>query len=125
MLEKEIRSELSSLKEKLKEERAKLGEIPLNTTDAKKWKSFLKTIEDDVKIVNKKINDYNLIVPLLNKQMVHVNIGRLAERCLVEQPSNAVVGSTSEASRAQSAKAPPNAEAAQFNIVGYLLSLWR
>jgi hypothetical protein len=42
---------------------------------------------DDVKGINKKINNYNLVVPLLNKQMVHVNLRRLADKCLNEEPS--------------------------------------
>lgn len=121
MLAKEIRSELSTLKEKLKDERAKLGQAPLSSSDAKQWQSILKTLEDDVKIINKKINNYNLIVPLLNKQMVHVNLSRLAEKCIVEQPSRNEVGNTLKFVH------PPKAHSAntQHSFLGYLADLWK
>lgn len=87
MLEKEIRSEITKLKGKLQEERMKLGRAPLDPRDSRLWKKLLDTLLDDVKQVNKKINDYNLIVPLLNKQMVHVDLRSLSEKCLRDSPS--------------------------------------
>ena len=87
MLEKEIRLEISNLKQRLQESRKQLGRTPLSTSDKLIWNKLIDTLKDDVKQINKKINDYNLIVPLLNKQMVHANLAHLSERCLTEQPS--------------------------------------
>ena len=88
MLEKEIRAEIVNLKQKLQDERKKLGQTPLNARESAKWKKFLDALAvDDVKQINKKINDYNLIVPLLNKQMVHVNLIRMSDTCLRDSPS--------------------------------------
>ena len=86
MLEKEIRSEIQLLKEKLKEGRARVSALPLDATDEDSWNKHLASLTDDVKSINKKISDYNLVVPLLNKQMVHVNLGRLSDKCLKEEP---------------------------------------
>lgn len=87
MLEKDIRAEILDLKDKMKNARGLLGKCPLDMADSKKWKDQLDLLMDDVKGINKKINDYNLVVPLLNKQMVHINLRHLADKCLVEQPS--------------------------------------
>ena len=87
MLEKEIRSEIGNIKQKMKSVRACLGNVPLDSYDDTKWKKHLATLVDDVKYINKKINDYNLLVPLLNKQMVHVDLNRLALRILHEEPT--------------------------------------
>lgn len=85
MLEKEIRSEIQLLKDKLKEGRARVGALPLDPTDEDSWNKHLASLADDVKSINKKISDYNLVVPLLNKQMVHANLNRLSDKCLKEE----------------------------------------
>lgn len=92
MLEKEIRSEIANIKNRLRIERLKLGEIPLRASERLVWDKFLNALNDDVKQINKKINDYNLIVPLLSKQMVHVNMSKMSEVCLSENPSNLTIG---------------------------------
>lgn len=88
MLEKEIRLEITNIKHRLRSERLKLGEIPLSASERLLWSKVLNSLNDDVKQVNKKINDYNLIVPLLNKQMVHINLSKISENCLRDNPSN-------------------------------------
>ncbi|KZS05018.1 Uncharacterized protein APZ42_031961 [Daphnia magna] len=87
MLEKDIRSEITNLKLRLEEERRKLGKIPLKESEKLVWNKLLDVLSDDVKQINKKINDYNLIVPLLSKQMVHVNLEKLSEKFLKDYPS--------------------------------------
>lgn len=76
------------LKQKLKDERMKLGKIPLNPIESLRWEKILDMLaNDEVKMINKKINDYNLIVPLLSKQMVHVNLRKMSETFLKDSPS--------------------------------------
>lgn len=87
MLEKDIRSEITNLKLRLEEERRKLGKIPLKESEKFVWNKLLDALSDDVKQINKKINDYNLIVPLLSKQMVHMNLEKLSEKFLKDYPS--------------------------------------
>ncbi|XP_046658165.1 dnaJ homolog subfamily C member 28-like [Daphnia pulicaria] len=91
MLEKEIRLEITNIKHRLRNERLKLGEIPLSASERLLWSKVLNSLNDDVKQVNKKINDYNLIVPLLNKQMVHINLFKISENCLRDNPSNSTM----------------------------------
>lgn len=91
MLEKEIRLEITNVKHRLRSERLKLGEIPLNASERLVWNKFLNSLNDDVKQINKKINDYNLIVPLLSKQMVHINLSKISEKCLRDNPSNSAM----------------------------------
>ncbi len=87
MLEKEIRLEISNIKQRLQEGRIKLGKSPLSTSEMLTWKKLLDELKGDIKQINKKINDYNLIVPLLNKQMVHINLAHLSDKYLRETPS--------------------------------------
>ncbi|XP_057380406.1 dnaJ homolog subfamily C member 28-like isoform X2 [Daphnia carinata] len=87
MLEKDIRSEITNLKFRLEEGRRKLGKMPLTESEKFVWNKLLDELKDDVKQINKKINDYNLIVPLLNKQMVHVNLKKMSEKYLKDFPS--------------------------------------
>lgn len=120
MLEKEIRTEISSLKERLQEARRKLGRYPLNSRDDQLWKKLLSELNDDVKHINKKINDYNLIVPLLNKQLVHVNLSNLAEKCLKNHPSR-----SDSVLETKKVVLENNSKHAQPSFWGLLNSLWK
>jgi DnaJ family protein C protein 28 len=86
MLNKEIREEIKDLKEKLKLERQKL-KFPVESNDEFEWEKILNSYEKDVKNINKKIDKFNLIVPILNKQMVHVQLKMIGDKILKEEPS--------------------------------------
>lgn len=85
MLHKEIREDIEKLKETLKNERGKL-KFPAQDDDEIRWEKILEEHEVDVKNVNKKIDKFNLIVPILNKQMVHIQLKRIGEKILNEEP---------------------------------------
>lgn len=85
MLHKEIREEIQGLKDKLKVERQKL-KFPADTQDEMKWQSILKEYQEVVKDINKKIDKFNLIVPILNKQMVQITLKRIGDAILQEEP---------------------------------------
>ncbi|KAG5673349.1 hypothetical protein PVAND_003407 [Polypedilum vanderplanki] len=84
-LNKEIREKIESIKSELRSERTKF-KYPADIEDEKKWNDVLINYENDVKNVNKAIDKYNLICPILNKQMVHINLQRIGEKILKEQP---------------------------------------
>ena len=48
MLEKEIRSVIQLLKDKLKEGRARVGALPLDPIDEDSWNKHLASLTDDV-----------------------------------------------------------------------------
>ena len=72
----------------MKNERALVGRFPLDEEDADSWNERLKFfMENDVKAINKKIDSYNLVVPILSRQKAHINFRRLADKSLTEEPS--------------------------------------
>lgn len=80
-LQKEIRDEIESLKMKLRKERSKIYS-PLKPDEEFRWS---KKCEEFTQTINKKIDKFNLIVPMMSKQMVHVEVSRIAERILKEE----------------------------------------
>lgn len=71
---KEIDQDIQFLKNDLKTDRSHLGPYPLNEADEKKWIKIYVENKYLADTINKKINKYNLIVPLMNKQKLHVTL---------------------------------------------------
>lgn len=81
-LSKEIREEIQDLRKKLINARSKVGQIPLNYKDEKTWKNIVENFKSKTKEINIKIDKYNLLVPILQKQMLHVKLEDLAKEAL-------------------------------------------
>ncbi|XP_006614898.1 dnaJ homolog subfamily C member 28 isoform X2 [Apis laboriosa] len=81
-LSKEIREETQDLRKKLINARSKVGHIPLNYKDEKTWKNIVENFKSKTKEINIKIDKYNLLVPILQKQMLHVKLEDLAKEAL-------------------------------------------
>lgn len=79
-LEKEIRLDIERLREGLLEKRKKLGPSPLTLHSTNRWERHLKEFNDKLRDTNKKIDKFNMIVPILNKQKVHVNFQKEVDR---------------------------------------------
>ena len=71
-LEKDIRNSLKDAKKALLRERLKLGARPLNAYNEEKWEGLQIEFVETVSGINRKVNDFNLIVPLIRLQMVHI-----------------------------------------------------
>ena len=61
---------------------SKLGEEPHSARDAKAWRASLDKFKQQVDEVNVKINKFNLIVPLMNKQQMPYSAGREVKKVL-------------------------------------------
>ncbi|XP_039293372.1 dnaJ homolog subfamily C member 28 isoform X2 [Nilaparvata lugens] len=83
-LQKEIRESEDEIRKKLLEERSRLGRLPLNRDDQIRWSRILDNTQIHVDKLNKKIGKYNLVVPMLQKQVVTFNLLREAQRVLEE-----------------------------------------
>ncbi|KAF6213920.1 hypothetical protein GE061_011646 [Apolygus lucorum] len=81
-LAKEIREHRDQIKRNLEKTRAKLGPLPLNANDLKYWSTTLERFEQDAQYLNAKIDFFNLVVPILNKQMTHYSLTSEAEKVL-------------------------------------------
>ncbi|KAL3831616.1 hypothetical protein ACJMK2_023351 [Sinanodonta woodiana] len=73
-LEKEIRNDVQNAREKLAVETQRLGDPPFPPEISKKWNFHVDRFTEVIADVNVKINKFNLIVPILKKQMVPYNV---------------------------------------------------
>ncbi|XP_075232722.1 dnaJ homolog subfamily C member 28 [Lycorma delicatula] len=83
-LQKEIREKNDKIIQHLVKVRRKLGPLPLNEEDQLNWQRAVTNLEDVVKKHNNKIMKYNLVVPLLRKQMLQFDLKRQADKVLNE-----------------------------------------
>lgn len=81
-LQKEIREEIQIIRNGLAMERTYFGPYPLNDDDNSLWENVVNKYEKAVQNVNTKINKYNLVVPILNKQLFVFNLKKEAHRIL-------------------------------------------
>lgn len=65
-------------------ERSYFGPIPFNTKDEELWTEAVNKYEKLVAMINTKINKYNLVVPILHKQMAHVSLEKQAKKALMQ-----------------------------------------
>lgn len=85
-LQKEIRTDIDNLVEVLTECRSYIGEMPLSNDDADEWSDILRRHEYRETDINKKIDKYNLIVPILDQQMCRIQLKKIADRVISSKP---------------------------------------
>lgn len=83
MLQKEIREEIQKLRSILYRERENFGPFPLTVDKHIEWSEIVFKYAKVVNKINRKINKYNLIVPVLDKQMLLVNLSKEAQHVLI------------------------------------------
>lgn len=81
-LQKEIREEKQVLQDYLLQIRSTLGALPLNSDEEVHWQTTVNKLKDQVTKLNQKIGKYNLVVPLLRKQMVQFDLEKEANTAL-------------------------------------------
>lgn len=85
-LQREISDDSASIKTMLLEERKNFGSVPLSCSEERDWESVLDKIGENVKALNKKIDKFNLVVPIMDKQMLHFNLTRESDEILKSGP---------------------------------------
>ncbi|XP_076755908.1 dnaJ homolog subfamily C member 28 [Xylocopa sonorina] len=85
-LSKEIREETQDLRKQLTSARNNIGVLPLTIKDEETWKNIVENFRTTTKQINNKIDKYNLLVPILQKQMLHVKLEDLAQEALSMPP---------------------------------------
>ncbi|CAH2048231.1 unnamed protein product, partial [Iphiclides podalirius] len=81
-MRKEIDQDVELLKEEIKRDRMILGPFPLSDEDKVKWNKIYESNKNLAESINSKINNYNLIVPIINKQKFHVEFDKICEDIL-------------------------------------------
>ncbi|KOX79953.1 DnaJ like protein subfamily C member 28 [Melipona quadrifasciata] len=85
-LSKEIREDIQNLRKRLISARNNVGYLPLNFADESAWKKIVDNFKSETKRINSKIDKYNLLVPILQKQMFHIKLEELAKEALSTPP---------------------------------------
>ncbi|XP_031631350.1 dnaJ homolog subfamily C member 28 [Contarinia nasturtii] len=85
-VQKEIREDIDNLIEILTDHRSYIGEMPLSDADASEWSAIVCRLENRETDINRKIDKYNLIVPILDQQMCHIQLGRIANKIINSKP---------------------------------------
>lgn len=70
LMQKEIKDTIDELRKAILVSRKKLGN-PMTSTEQKQWSQVCEQFQENIRKLNKRINDFNLIVPLLTRQKVH------------------------------------------------------
>lgn len=79
--QRDIRETSAKIRKKLLEGRARLSD-PLTPRERSQWEQLCASAEEDLVKLNKLVDNYNLIVPMLNMQMVHFSMSRESERAV-------------------------------------------
>lgn len=90
-LQKEIREQTTQLRNSLLTERKYFGPYPLSVEENVQWSDKVYKYKELVNKINNKITNFNLVVPILNKQMIHVNLENEAQRAIVQGKSSSDV----------------------------------
>ncbi|KAJ8959039.1 hypothetical protein NQ318_022294 [Aromia moschata] len=86
-LQKEIRKEANQLRDDLVMERQYFGPYPLSVEENIDWSERVYQYTKVVDAINRKITKFNLVVPVLNKQMLHISLQNEAQKAMVNGKS--------------------------------------
>ncbi|XP_072249311.1 dnaJ homolog subfamily C member 28 [Leuresthes tenuis] len=79
--QRDIRESAAQIRRRLLEGRARLGEH-MSPTEQNQWEQLCASVREELGKLNKMVDNYNLIVPMLNMQMVHFSLTREIERAV-------------------------------------------
>lgn len=77
--QRDIRETTAQIRNRLLEGRARLGD-PMTPKERSQWEQLCASVEEELVKLNKMVDNYNLIVPMLKMQMVHFNSSREIDR---------------------------------------------
>ncbi|KAF7655962.1 hypothetical protein LDENG_00048030 [Lucifuga dentata] len=77
--QRDIRETTARIRDRLLEGRARLGD-PMTHKEHSQWEQLCASVEEELVKLNKMVDNFNLIVPMLNMQMVHFSLSREVDR---------------------------------------------
>lgn len=72
LMQKEIRETIERLRKSIVASRSQLGG-PMTPYRQKQWNHICEQFIEDIRKLNKRIDNFNLVVPIMSRQMVHFN----------------------------------------------------
>lgn len=85
--QRDIREMATHMRKKLLEGRARLGDS-MTPKETRAWEVLCASVEEDIVKLNKLVDNYNLIVPMLKMQMVHFSLSREVGRAEKSAPQH-------------------------------------
>lgn len=82
-MQKDIREEVKNLRDCLASDRKSYGPFPLQNNEEQDWKLTVDKYKETVGRINKNIDTFNLVVPILDRQMIQINLEKEAEKVLI------------------------------------------
>lgn len=79
--QRDIREAIAHIRKRLLGGRAKLGD-PLTPIEQSQWEQLSASVQEELVKLNKMVDNYNLIVPMLTMQMVHFSLSREIDRAV-------------------------------------------
>lgn len=79
--QRDIRETTAQIRNRLLQGRARLSD-PMTPKEHSQWEQLCASVEEELVKLNKKVDNYNLIVPMLNMQMVHFSLSREIDRAV-------------------------------------------
>ncbi|KAM9353536.1 dnaJ homolog subfamily C member 28 [Symphorus nematophorus] len=79
--QRDIREATAHIRNRLLEGRARLSD-PMTSREHSQWEKLCASVEEDLVKLNKIVDNYNLIVPMLSMQMVHFSLSREIDRAV-------------------------------------------
>ena len=83
-MQKEIRQQVAAVRGELAKLRQSLGAAPLSEIDMIAWEKGVNKMGTRVKDINRMVQKFNLIVPIMNNQRVQIILAKEAEKIFVE-----------------------------------------
>ncbi|KAM3614772.1 uncharacterized protein V6R79_018879 [Siganus canaliculatus] len=77
--QRDIREAASLIRIRLLDGRARLGD-PMTSKEQEQWEQLCTSVKEELVKLNKLVDNYNLIVPMLKMQMVHFSLQREIDR---------------------------------------------
>ncbi|XP_041731422.2 dnaJ homolog subfamily C member 28 [Coregonus clupeaformis] len=77
--QRDIREDIAQIRERLLQGRARLAD-PMTPREHAQWQQLCGAVAEDLKKLNKTVDNFNLIAPMLTMQMVHFSLEREIDR---------------------------------------------
>ncbi|XP_026172674.1 dnaJ homolog subfamily C member 28 isoform X2 [Mastacembelus armatus] len=79
--QRDIREATAQIRNRLLEGRARFGDF-MTSKEESQWEQLCESVEEELLKLNKMVDNYNLIVPMLSMQMVHFSLSREIDRAV-------------------------------------------
>uniref|UniRef100_A0A3Q3XAD7 J domain-containing protein n=1 Tax=Mola mola TaxID=94237 RepID=A0A3Q3XAD7_MOLML len=79
--QRDLRETTAQIRNRLLEGRARLGD-PMTPKERSQWAQLCASVQEELVKLNKMVDNYNLIVPMLSMQMVHFSLSREIDRAV-------------------------------------------